>query len=174
METLCRHRCPLRSAPDVGLTPTRAVAVDSLHCFYLGVMAAFCKALLWTIFESRVWGDLGTEGENIQVAVQMFRSHQTAWYKQRAQVFPQERLTRLGKFSRKSVGTRNNQEFKAKAAETWCVMLFLLDQVRRFGERLGMNHQRLLRAGECLERIVMIWREHKWIIPRPAQEESWW
>ena len=171
-ESISRHRCALLNEPELGMTPTRSITIDTLHCLYLGVMNAYVKTAMWAIFLSGVYGAIGTESENLQVAVMVMRNQLTSWYKHRHELDPREKLIKLSKLSTKSVGTRNNRCFKGKAAETWGVLLFFIDELRRLGERV-QDGQRLLRAGQCLERIVLLWRNCDWEIPRDAQEERY-
>ena len=124
------------------------------------------------IFLSGVFGAIGTESENLQVAVMVMRNQLTSWYKHKHELDPGQKINRLSKLSTKSVGTRNNRCFKGKAAETCGVILFFIYEIRRLGERV-QDGQRLLRAGQCLERIVLLWRNCDWEIPRDAQEERY-
>ena len=45
-QTLCLHHCPLFD-PLLGLSPTRSIALDTLHTLNLGVMNSLCKEVVW-------------------------------------------------------------------------------------------------------------------------------
>ena len=68
------------------------------------------------------------------------------------------------------LGTRQDPKCKTKAAETWGLALFLIDELRTHRERLGVNGCRLLLAGEALEHLVVGFRECGWVAPLRVQE----
>jgi hypothetical protein len=56
------------------------------------------------------------------------------------------------------LGTRNDRKLKTKGAETYGVLLFVVEQLRQFGDRAGEHHRRLLLAGESLEFMIRTWQ----------------
>ena len=72
-EFLTRHRNPLFD-PALGITICRSLTVDSLHCFYLGVMLAFVKHVIWWMITEGVWGTRSTIDETIEIAALVVRA----------------------------------------------------------------------------------------------------
>ena len=54
-ETLCTHRCPLWDI-DIGITPSKTIAIDLMHTLHLGVMQEYAKEAVWLLLLSPVWG----------------------------------------------------------------------------------------------------------------------
>ena len=150
----------------LGVSPCGSLAIDTLHAFYLGVMRVWAKIAIWRVLLSGVFGD------SLPVAILAMRSTLMTFYKIRHAEFQQEGLTRLADFSAKTVGTKGHQTLKSKGAETFGLLKFLLYLFPRYGERLGPHWQRLLKAGQCLDRIVEIWHSNGWTIPAEQRKES--
>ena len=53
--SLVTHRCPLWDE-SLGITPSRTIAIDLLHTFYLGAVLQVAKEGLWVLIDSGVWG----------------------------------------------------------------------------------------------------------------------
>ena len=176
-ETLWRHRNPLfgygcssedNAVPD----PVDFLTVDPLHALYLGVLKIWARNAMWCLFESGAYGCPASNQENLLKVVLVFRAVLFSWYSQRAREFKLEGLTRVSDFTPKMAGSCAEHALKTKGAETWGVSLFLLRELRRFASRCGSSGQRLLRAGEELETIVLIWRRYEWVLPDAAIEEK--
>jgi hypothetical protein len=162
-ETLCRHRNPMMDA-SLGLEPEDAITVDTLHALYLGVMNTFCSVAIWVILDGCVYASTSGE-EGTKLALLGLRASLLEWYKQRHAKYPSENLTRVADFTPSMAGTRGDPKCKTKGAETWGMCLFLLDELRKFGDRLGGEWIRLLAAGESLEAMVLAWRQCGWVVP---------
>ncbi len=124
-ETLCRFRNPLL-VRDLGITPSRSLTIDGLHCLYLGVMLAFCRYLVWLMITEHIWGRASTVEETLQISLLAIRHELTQFYKTRHQQHPTEFLTRV-RLGKKSLGDHGNRKLATKAAETWGFLLFLID-----------------------------------------------
>jgi hypothetical protein len=168
-ESISRHRNPLFD-PELGISIS-SLAVDTLHCVYLGVLNTWCYIVLWFILSSGLYGNVGGADETLQVSVLAFRHRLLGWYKDRHQECPQEVLTRVSDFTAKMLGTRSAPKCKTKGAETWGLCLFLLDELRLHLHRLGERGARLLLAGEALHRVIKIWDEHGCNISEAGRED---
>jgi hypothetical protein len=169
-ETTTRHRNPL-FVQSLGLSPNVAIIVDLLHTLYLGVMKTWARVALWSLLLSGVYGDSGTQAENIRSGVLVLRHSLMSWYSRRHAGNVNEKLTRVADFTVKMVGEPGDQVLKTKGAETWGILLFLLDELRRFEARAGREWRRLLRAGECLEEMVRVWSSHSGVLPSAARRQ---
>ena len=81
-------------------------------------------------------------------------------------------LTRVADFTPKMLGNPNDQRLKTKGAETWGVALFLLSELRERGHFLGADGDRLIHAGEMLNKIARTWKDNDWSIPRDAAKDT--
>ena len=156
-DSLARNRNPVFDS-SIGVAPVRSLTVDTLHCLYLGVFLAFARHLVWLLVLGGAWGDKPTQDEIIESAVIAIRKELAAWYKRRARDHPDERLTRISKFRRKTIGDRADQKLRTKGAETYGFMMFLLDMLATRGKVIGPAvANRLLQAGRSLEAMVVTW-----------------
>ena len=166
---MCRHRNPLFDI-DLGITPKRVLTVDVLHGFFLGVLLVWARITIWKLIDNGVYGNVGTRAETLHAAILVLRSSLMRFYVRYKKEHPREDVTRVADFTTKMVGSIGEPKLKTKGAETWGVALFLISELRN---HRGMpDGDRLIRAGECLERIVRIWKAHDWTMPRPAAEEN--
>jgi hypothetical protein len=174
LEYLCRHRNPLFDE-SLGITPSRSLTADILHCVYLGIILRLCRIILWMLILSGVLASVALSLDMlVRTSVLALQNQLSAWYKRRHKAYPAEKLTRYH-LRESKVGTRHEPAFKAKAAEAYGFMLFLLDLLDRVHLRLPdpRRAKRLLRAGRALEELLRIWRHAK---PRLSAEEiarSW-
>jgi hypothetical protein len=169
-ETLARHRNPLFWS-GTGVTPTRCITTDTLHCFYLGVLKVWCTQAVWLLLESDVYGHMGTAEERMASAVLVLRAALMRFYKQRHRDHPTEQLTQLSDLTPKMLGSRVAKRLKTKGAETWGFALFALAELRCHLHRLPPLGARLLRAGENLERLDGIWRRSEWVMQSAHVED---
>jgi hypothetical protein len=150
METMTRHRNPLFNR-RVGMEVQRILTVDALHALYLGVMLVFCRHGVWLLIESGLFGRAGTEEENIQIAVMVFKSHLKRFYKAWHERHPSKVLTRVNDVTAKMVGTPNDMKLKTKGAETWGVLLFLEFMFRVYGAAIQPRGEDYMLAADYLE-----------------------
>lgn len=163
-ESLCTRRCPLFDE-QCGVSIVRSVALDVLHTLHLGVMLSWCKLAMWALIDAGVWGAFEpTEVEKFQVSVLAMNVELTRWYRTRARERPDEELTRCPPLHHKMLGTPNNRNLKAKAAQTWGLLLFLLDSLLKYDGRVE-NGAYLREAGCELEGIVRHFRALGWSVP---------
>ena len=69
------------------------------------------------------------------------------------------------------VGTHAKPKCKTKGAETWSLLLFLVDELTRLQGRVGENSQRLMQAGRCLSDMVFLWRQCPWSVSAAVTED---
>ena len=167
-ESVARHRNPLFSE-RLGITPYKSMTIDTLHCLYLGIMLVWCKICVWVLLQAGVFGGAGTAEESLQVALLVFRSELMNWYSSYESATPEEKLTRVSDINIKMFGKASAPQCKTKGAETWGLLLFLLDMFRKHAAALGARGRRLCLAGQALVAIVRTWQRHGRNLPRDAQ-----
>jgi hypothetical protein len=166
-ESLTRHPNIIFDA-SIGILPTTVLTIDSLHALYLGVMKIWARIAIWLVLDSGIFGDIGTASENLQIACLALRSSLMTFYKRRHSEDPAEQLTRLSDLTPKMVGTRASPHLKTKGAETFGMLRFLMYVLDLYKDRLGEHWQRVLQAGQALDRI---WRESPWRLSVDAQND---
>jgi hypothetical protein len=166
-DSLTRHRNPL-FREDLGVSAEVSMTIDTLHALYLGVMLVWCRTVVWALLLSGVYGATGTSDAGLTVCCLAMRASLFAWYRARHALFPTEFLTRVSDWTPSMVGSNTKRKCKTKAAETWSLLLFLLDELRRFTGSAGNDWQRLLKAGVNLEAMVVLWRGSSWKMSPPS------
>ena len=94
--------------------------------------------------------------ETVDAAVLGIRHELAKCYKYRHRLHPQEGLTKITRFYKKTIGDANTKVLKTKGAEP-CLFLFLLRALRTKGVALGHGGQILLGAGAALECTVHVY-----------------
>ena len=84
--------------------PFLSLTVDTLHCVHLVLTSTFCAIGPWQLLDSRAYGYMGTAEEHLQVSVLGLRRALNTWYKKRAQLYPNEKLTRLNDLTVQMLG----------------------------------------------------------------------
>lgn len=149
-ETLLRHRCPLWS-PGLGITPTRVVAIDLLHTFYLGPLNLWAKEAIWALLDAHIWATPGhTETEKVLNGLRTIQHHLSRFYKKYDQEHRDDTLSRVSRLSPKMVGFGAKRKLKAKAKETHGIAMFLVEFLPLFLNQLGCRGQQILDAGTIL------------------------
>lgn len=168
LETLCKHRCPLWDA-SIGVTAVRCIAVDLLHALFLGPMQTLCRYIIWELLKANVFGVVGeSDQEGITVAIMCLRTELMQWYDVWARNHPADVLSRLADLTRKMLGSRDKPKLKTKAMETFWILRFLIDTIRKFRYRLSAEFVRLQSAAEALEEYVGIAKSYGPRLPASA------
>ena len=115
MDTLVRNRCPIFDL-NLGITPVRSLTIDVLHCLYLGVFNSFAKHVIWMLILAGAWGKRQTNDETIANSVFAIRRDLRGWYAIRASKHPNEKLTRISKFRKGTLGEAADQKLRTKGA----------------------------------------------------------
>ena len=168
-EIVCRHRRPLFSAA-LGLS-IFSLTIDALHALYLGVMNKWCSIAIWLLISSGVYGASGSGEEHLRNSVLLMRHALMSCYGERRQEHPAQVLTRLNDLTPKMLGTKTAPKCKAKGAETWGLLLFLIAMLQKHAYVVGVAGARLHRAGSSLVRMVEIW-DNSGRVLSPADREE--
>lgn len=166
-ESLSRHRNPLFNTMT-GVTPFRCLTIDVLHALYLGIVKTFACHALWHLLRSGVFGSLGSGEEQLESARLALNHKLFQWYKKRHLDHPGEALTRVSDLTRKMIGQPTKPVLKTKAAESWGMLLFVVDTARTCQHRLGSEAERLVDGGRCLIDLVGVFDSHGATLPAPA------
>ena len=169
-ETLARHRNPVFD-PEIGMTPRRSIVVDLLHALYLGILLVYARLVLWKLIVHGAYGHTGTNHEHLSVAMVVLRSALMTWYpvheKKTGEV-----LTRVADLTAGMLGEPGDPKLKTKGAETWGIVLFVVEELKIKGGVLPPDDcTRLLHAGENLVRIARIWKSCDWTVPDDLQKD---
>ena len=171
-ETIVTHRNPLLD-PGLGLTADRSLTVDLLHCLHLGVFMAYAKHVIHALLGADIRAVHETTfDEKSRVGKLALRGELQTWYKQRRRSHPDEDLTRANDLTLKMVGPPSSAKMKLSGAETWGVVLFLIDALDKYAGYLGTTAGPLREAGLHLVHIIEVCRAHEERIPFPAVQDD--
>ena len=170
--TLQLHRCPLWDE-SLGLTPTRSIALDILHTFHLGIVLVWAKFVVWYILRSRIWGEHEKQAcDQISIAVLRFRNELMAFYGRERQKGVHH--TEVSDITQKMLGSPTQPKLKVKGMEAFGVLCFCMDRLKTYKARLDGRCNVLIDSGECLLRMVVVWKAQPWAmtteantVPRP-------
>ena len=113
--------------------------------------------MLWALIDADAFGTDATTGEErLQLSCLHIRRDIFQWYKDYHGEHPEESITRLGDWTSKMLGSRNSSVFKPKGAETWAMLLWSVDLLRRFGHKLAPNAVRGAHAADDMVRYIRI------------------
>ena len=157
-EDFTRHRNPV-FAIHLGTTPDRCLTVDILHCLNLGVMHNFCFHVMWLLLMSGAWGRSSTLVETANVAMLACSHELKKFYKKQRQSGSREKLTEIKRFGKRQLGKHDDRHLRSKGAETFGLLLFLVEQLRAHLVFLGEEAPRLLAAAEALVLLVRTWEQ---------------
>ena len=166
METLARHRNPLFGAhTGLGIT---SLIVDILHALYLGVFNAWCACVIWIIIDS----DLLVSAHNIDEKLDLFVLRLKTLMRQ---FYTTQRdlgvlLTRVGDWSVKMLGTRDQKSIRTKGMETYGVLRFLISLCETLPAL--PQQQTWVLSGRCLVDLIELWRGAAWRLTAPQIIQS--
>lgn len=158
-ETLCQHRCPLWD-DNLGLSPSKSIALDLLHTLFLGSMLEWAKFAVWKLLQAGVWGSVeGTDA--VQLAVHRLRAHLKEWYGHWERSNKPERLTQITDLKGSMLGTAQNPKLTTAGLETWGFCLFLVDVMEREHQRPHLVDGAIwLESGQLLVRYVRLLKSY--------------
>ena len=143
--TLAYHRSPLW-IERLGVTPTRCIALDLLHCFYLGPMHNWSKFVVWRFLQGGIWGNQQpTAVEAHLAAVAGLKAELKIFYAQHRN----KGLTKVTDLTVKMLGTASSPALKTKAMETYGICLWLVQMLRKY-RRYFDDYAALLESGGLL------------------------
>ena len=163
-ETLTRHRNPLFD-PEIGITPKRSLTVDTLHALNLGVYKIWAKVAIWYILLSDVYGRITSLTADLDTAIRVMVVSLSAFQSQN------KALTKISDLNRKSIGEKSKPTLKTKGAETWTLILFLLDEFKKHADRLGTDGAVMFEAGDQLRKMNRIFHDSGPVIS-PADQKN--
>ena len=155
-DTIARHRNPLFDY-DRARTPQRCLVGDELHALSLGLFNRLARKMLWSDLAPDHPGAAPCGANDIQVNLLSMRHELYHWYKMRHAADPLERLTRISDFGPRVVGSTPDSALKTKGAETWGLLLFLVDRLS--GRDLPDGAADLLTGARALVRMMLIWKK---------------
>ena len=137
---------------------TKCIAIDILHCLYLGVMQRIVSELLWRLLDVNAWRVQGSVVNKHSLSMNRLRHDLANFYEARSKEARRgegdgEELTEVTDFQEKHLGTSQKHALKLKAAETWGVFRFMPSLLAERGAALG--RERVL-----WERAISAFIEH--------------
>ena len=156
--SLCRHRNPLLD-PSTYLTPDRFVA-DEMHTMHLGLFDRFCSTALWACVAENIFqvGIGRTMDHREEMMAQRIEKDLTAWYAAEKKRYPAKPVHQLADFKLACLGPKDGPTLVGpKAAETGTLVLYTVDLLRRYKDRLERG-EALYAAGQCLCKYLSISR----------------
>ena len=150
---LCKHRNPLLE------NRYECIAIDALHTLFLGVFQKFLAFFIRACIACDIfWKRSASQSDydHYHMSVIAIKESIFSFYDKYASspMLPGEQLTRISGLSEKHLGNASdNPVFKAKAAQTWGVLLWALDIARDF-KRAFKNPEWLV----AVESLVQHWR----------------
>ena len=128
--------------------------------------------MLWQLVLSGCFGSgVGNSEERIEVARLALLHRLDKWYKDRHALGPTENLTRISDLTRKMMGESGGKQLKVKGAESWGVLLFLVDVGNAIARRLNPEIMRTIEAGQCLIDLVTCFHTNGLMGPRMPSDQ---
>jgi hypothetical protein len=157
-ETITKHRNPLFSA-TTGIN-LESLTVDTLHCFYLGVLQVYCSRVVWSLVEADVWETRNqghtTAPGRLQESCTRLQADLAQWCRKRQRSHPHERLTMVQEITPYILGaSKEEQRLGLKGGETKTLFLYLHDCFLLSTKEFGMKSH-MLAAGRALLRHMEI------------------
>ena len=122
LATICKHRNPLLEGRH------ECLAIDAMHTLHLGVWKQFLAFFInMAILADAFWkrSSCHSDFDHLQMSVMRIKESISSFYDKYAHLFPLEQLTRITNLTEKHIGVNRGQPFfKAKAAQTWGVILW--------------------------------------------------
>ena len=100
----------------------------------------------------------------VAISATVLKHKLTNWYKAFRKDHPHRNLTELNDITVKMLGTAAQPKLKTKGAETYGLMLFLVDTLRANFGRLELGRE-LLEAGQCLIDLIAAFDGHGMQMP---------
>ena len=157
-DTKARHLNPIFDTPGrppIGIT-IQCIASDALHCLYLGVFKFYVQHVVWCMLLND-WWRAGRPCTLIRhrISVLLLRAELWRFYGKYDKEHPKQRLTRVGTITLSMLGTSTKQNLKTKGHETWGLVLFVVDLLKKHPGKVHMQSQ-MLRAGNALVKIIQL------------------
>jgi len=160
-ETLTKHRNPIFNTLT-GVT-LDTLTVDTLHCFYLGVLQVHCSQVIWGLVEGDAWEtrEAGntTAPARLQESCTRLQALLARWCRERRRSHPHEVVTDVQEVSPYILGaSREEQKLGLKGGETKTMFLFLHDILPQHAAKVE-NSGHMLEASRALWRHMALLKE---------------
>jgi len=152
-ETATRHRNPfLLFASVCSMVP------DMLHVVFLGIAQNYLGASLWVIIDANVWRFPHLTRDEFEVrSVGRLRDELMTWYASRRRVLHRlEGTTELDDLALSMLGSSDAPLFKAKGAETKCVLPWVISLLEKHMALLPPRARMLHTAGTSLMDVIRV------------------
>jgi hypothetical protein len=160
-ETLSKHRNPIFNA-FTGIS-LNTLTVDTLHCFYLGVLQVHCSRVIWGLVEADVWetrqAGNTTAPARLQESCTRLQASLARWCQERRRSHPNERLTDVQEVSPYILGaSKEEQRLGLKGGETKTIFMFLHDVLPQHAANVEKSNH-MLEASRALWRHMALLKE---------------
>jgi hypothetical protein len=109
--------------------------------------------VVWRLLTSAHWAQVlgtGTAAEaNLAIGVLTMRSDVFRWYSGCGRTHPHRQLTQLADVTPATLGTASEKQLSTKGAETYGLVLFMIDRLHKYKLDTGDDGARLWLAGKC-------------------------
>ena len=112
LETRARWRNPIFNIA-IGVT-TDSLAIDTLHCLYLGIAKNFCMCVMWHLIVCNVF-HIDARSDLVSMGVIQLRNALWDWYKEEHQRNPDMHLHQLEDLTEKMMGKISKPKIKDKS-----------------------------------------------------------
>ena len=131
---------------------------DMLHVVFLGIAQNYLGVSLWVIIDANVWGLPHLTRDEFEVrSVGRLRDELMTWYASRRRVLHRlEGTTELGDLALSMLGSSDAPLFKAKGAETKCVLPWVISLLEKHMALLPPRARMLHTAGTSLMDVIRV------------------
>lgn len=172
-QTWTHHRNPLFAA-DIGIS-SESLAIDTLHTLNLGIFQKFVAKVWWMLLLSdafHVAGSLGNrhnQQELVATGTLRLRHELMTWYPQYQNENPTSTFSRLSDLVVTTLGDRDKQNIRTKAAETRPLISFCKHLLAKF-EVSAAERPLIGACDELLRFIDVMKRSPRRMHPSQTQE----
>eukprot|EP00959_Pyramimonas_sp_CCMP1952_P078749 1646282-Pyramimonas_sp.AAC.1 len=170
-------RCPLFDIAELHTSPSRSLAVDSLHTLYYGPVQRYVASAMWRVISTNPWNCTGTLKARLEIGCRRLSEDMGRWFGGDGSWVPHSQ--RIGFITLGSLGSRKNVQDLAKhpggpmsfkAAETGVLLEFALHELQATGgaQKYGSH---MMQAGHTLCRYLQLVRDNPCIVSDAACKE---
>ena len=155
--------CPLMSVPGIqeGIVGfgLGCVALDTLHTLDLGVSKCWLAVSLYVLLDSQVWSSATSMIDRREIGAHAVRDRLKDYYKLNPS------FSRIDMFKPSMLGSRRHPEFHCQAAESRCLVPFVVALLSEHSDAVGEAGRLLLIAGKALEQFYIIMKSNPRCMP---------
>ena len=173
LETITKHRNPIFDT-FAGIS-IETLTVDTLNCFYLGILQTHCSQVIWGFVEADVWhtrlSGHTTAPARLQESCTRLQAALASWCRQRRRDHPEESVTDVQEMSPYILGTsRAEQRLGLKGGETKTVFMYLHDVLPSHAAAVA-NSRHMLAASNALSRHIALLKAAPWRFTAGQEED---